>query len=187
MNKQPERTDATRCAIMDTFWQLYESKQTDRISAREVAELAHVHRSTFYRYFTSVYDVLDQFEAELLDDMAQNTEEVLRESAGGDFASISETLVRTLSLYADKLCHLLGPSGDPMFRARFAKRFALLFERTMFVQVDSFKVGLLVELSLSIVLTDMSFWYEHKDECSLEEVCAVSRTLVEDGVAKLVG
>ena len=47
MNKQPERTDATRVAILDALWQVRRERRLERISVREVSELAHVHRSTF--------------------------------------------------------------------------------------------------------------------------------------------
>ena len=43
----------------------------------------------------------------------------------------------------------------------------------------------LFQLSLMTILLNIGFWSEHKDSCTLEEVCSISRTLMDGGVAKL--
>ena len=50
---------------------------------REVSELAHVHRSTFYRYFASVPDAFDAFEEQLIDEIVERASNVVVSSGGG--------------------------------------------------------------------------------------------------------
>ena len=71
MKKQPELTDATRQLIADAFWDLLKDHPVDRITVAMVVERAHVHRSTFYRYYHDVFEILEQYEAETLDTMIE--------------------------------------------------------------------------------------------------------------------
>lgn len=186
MNKQPDRTDATRRAIVKAFWGLYWERPIDKISVRELTECAHVHRSTFYRYFTSTYDVLEQSEWELLNEIVEQAQAAIVANSSADFTQLSEALVHSLSQYADKLCLLLGPSGDPMFREKFSMRFKPVLESALHLPQLALKGEYFSELSLSIILTNLTFWHSHQDSCTLEEISALSRTLVKDGVEKLI-
>jgi AcrR family transcriptional regulator len=57
-----------RGRIFAAFWKLYQRKPIEKIAVREIIALAPCNRSTFYAYFTSTRDLLDQFEDELLAD-----------------------------------------------------------------------------------------------------------------------
>lgn len=186
MNKQPERTDATKETILDALWRLRQEKRLERISVREVSELAHVHRSTFYRYFTSVPDAFDVFEGRLIDEIAERASNVVAVNDGADFASLSIAFVDALSPYAETLGVLTGPAGDPAFAGKFAQRFKPVFNAAVPFHGDTVFSDYLFQLSLMTILLNIGFWNEHKDSCTLEEVCSISRTLMDGGVAKVV-
>ena len=65
--KHEQMREYTRQAIMEAFWTLYREKPIERISVKEITELAGYNRSTFYEYFTDTYSVLEAIEEELLD------------------------------------------------------------------------------------------------------------------------
>ena len=185
MNKQPERTDATREAILDALWQVRRERRLERISVREVSELAHVHRSTFYRYFTSVPDAFGVFEGRLIDEIVEHASSVVASNKGADFASLSVAFVDALSPYAETLGVLTGPAGDPAFAGKFAQRFKPVFDSAVPFCGDAVLSDYLFQLALMTILLNIGFWSEHKDSCTLEEVCSISRTLMDGGVAKL--
>lgn len=186
MNKQPERTDATKETILDALWHLRREKRLERISVREVSELAHVHRSTFYRYFTSIPDAFDTFENQFIDEIVERAANVVAANNGMDFASLSVTFVDTLSPYAETLGILTGPAGDPAFADKFAKRFKPVFDSAVPFCGDAVFSDYLFQLSLMTILMNIGFWNEHKDSCTLQEVCSISRALMVGGVAKVV-
>lgn len=66
MKKKPEITTLTREKLMDSFWELYCAKPINKISIKGITDNAGYYRSTFYEYFTDIYDVLEQLETELI-------------------------------------------------------------------------------------------------------------------------
>ncbi len=67
------RTRKTKRAIRNAFAQLLSEKDMDEITVRDIAELAEINRKTFYRYYSGIYQVIDEIE----DDIVQSFESVL--------------------------------------------------------------------------------------------------------------
>lgn len=67
MKKQPEITEKTRQSFINVFCELYCQKPIEKITVQEMANKAGYNRSTFYQYFTDVYDLLSFVENDILD------------------------------------------------------------------------------------------------------------------------
>ena len=52
-------TPLTKENFIEAFWQLYQEKPIEKISVRELCEIAGYNRTTFYDHFTNIYDLLD--------------------------------------------------------------------------------------------------------------------------------
>lgn len=72
MHKQPEITDATRKRILDVFWKNFETTNIEKITINQLSKAAGIHRSSFYRYFSDIYQVFDQFQDSLLEEIEKN-------------------------------------------------------------------------------------------------------------------
>lgn len=63
------RTAYTRSVIRSTFFDLLNEKSLDKISVREICERADINRSTFYRHYIDINDLMqsieDEFAAEI--------------------------------------------------------------------------------------------------------------------------
>ena len=66
MKKQPHITEQTKNNQRSAFWSLYAQKPIEKISIKEITELAGYNRGTFYLYYNDVYDLLHQIEEEIL-------------------------------------------------------------------------------------------------------------------------
>ncbi|MCC8127061.1 MAG: TetR/AcrR family transcriptional regulator [Clostridiales bacterium] len=66
MKKQSKVTDATRESLVNAFFQLASKKNIDQITIREITDLAGYERTTFYRYFTDVFALVEYAENRLL-------------------------------------------------------------------------------------------------------------------------
>lgn len=66
-----KRTDArvryTRRILKESFLTLLEKKPTNKISVKEVCELAELNRSTFYAHYSDCFALMDSIEQELID------------------------------------------------------------------------------------------------------------------------
>ena len=94
MRKQPERTERTRQALMDSFWELYRTRKIDKITVQAVTDGAGVYRSTFYEYFLDVYDVLETIERKLLEDFEAASN---RSHTFISFEAVNESMLRVLN------------------------------------------------------------------------------------------
>lgn len=50
---------STHRAIIDSFWMLLEKKSLDKISVKDIIEIAQINRNTFYYHFEDLYALLD--------------------------------------------------------------------------------------------------------------------------------
>lgn len=71
MKKQPQITEKTRQTFVDVFCELYSQKPIEKISVQEIANKSGYNRSTFYQYFTDIYELLDALENDLLNDIKE--------------------------------------------------------------------------------------------------------------------
>jgi len=60
--KNNRRAQYTQQVIQETVLSLLESKPINAISVTEVCEQADVNRTTFYRYYTDIYDCVESIE-----------------------------------------------------------------------------------------------------------------------------
>ena len=60
------RTRKTKRAIRNAFAKLLSEKEIDEITVREISELAEINRKTFYRYYSGIYQVIDEIENEVV-------------------------------------------------------------------------------------------------------------------------
>ena len=72
MKKQPEITKQTKQNLSDAFWQIYCEKRIEKITVKDITTKAGYNRSTFYEYYTDVYDVLEQIESSVLPDIEKH-------------------------------------------------------------------------------------------------------------------
>ena len=186
MKKQPEITDATRKNILNAFWTVYQQKPIDRITIKDISDTAHVHRSTFYRYFTDVYDLLDQFEKNILDDIKTTLEITHGTQEVVDLISHAGVIVGALKGYAPAIYHLTSPDGDPRFRSKLRELMYTYFSQFPFSENHSQKSEYLFNFIYTNILANLNFWYANRDKYSLEQIVNYSKLLVSDGIAKYV-
>ena len=64
------RKQKTRKALLDALAELLTDKELPKVTVQEISDKAQVNRVTFYNHFLDVYDLNDQLENEVLQDMA---------------------------------------------------------------------------------------------------------------------
>lgn len=114
MRSNPQSVERTKKNLMEAFWELYCKNSIGKISVQKIVDRAGYNRSTFYRYFTDVYDILDQFERKLLPDFSKHQKLM----ASLTFRKPLEHLTEVYSRYKKYYLVLLGENGDPAFHKK---------------------------------------------------------------------
>lgn len=66
------RTERTRQSIKNAFFELRKQKPLEKITVKELAELAYINKATFYTHYHDIFDLADQLENEFFDSVLEN-------------------------------------------------------------------------------------------------------------------
>ena len=104
--------------IEDAVFELMATTPVQSIKVAEVLRLAHTSKSTFYRCYRSVDDVVKRFEDELLQNM-QDINDVALEARFGDAQlDPTPTMIKRMEILKanrSKVLALNSDNGDPVF------------------------------------------------------------------------
>lgn len=178
MKKKPEITERTRQNLVDAFWTLYTTQRIDRITVREITNLAGYNRSTFYEYFRDVHDVLEYIENQLLPTLEELPPLIEKDQQ-------SQALINSvLDLYRSKFKYygvLLGENGDPAFQRRLKDNLKLTVMQaiTSAVEVDKVEIDLLLEFVLSGIIGILIYWFHSKPNISEDRLIEIMYDIMQ--------
>ncbi len=66
------RTERTKRSIINAFIELRAKKPLEKITVKELSELALINKATFYSHYHDIYDLSEQLENEAIDSVLKN-------------------------------------------------------------------------------------------------------------------
>lgn len=66
------RVERTKKSIKEAFLKLRAEKPLEKITVKELAELAYINKATFYSHYQDIYDLSEQLEDEAVDSIIDN-------------------------------------------------------------------------------------------------------------------
>lgn len=124
---QDARVRYTKMVIQVNFVELLKKKPLNKITVKEICELAEINRATFYKYYADAYDLMDKMEAAILIEL----QEVMQDSAKD---GVSKTVVRILEKMKEDgalYIALFSDHGDTRFPLKIFKLCYAEFEGTI--------------------------------------------------------
>lgn len=123
--KEDQRVRVTKKMLNTAFLQLLAQKPVQAISVKELCATAGVNRSTFYLHYRDIYDLLEQIQDEMLQELNTLLDknpvigaDAPPEEAGKFAAAIFAFVEKNREMCAI----LLGPGGDKQFVAKIIER-----------------------------------------------------------------
>lgn len=111
--KTDARVRYTKMRIREAFCQCLKDKPLNRITVKELCELAEINRATFYTHYNDPFDLFEQLKEECLRDIARRLADQ-REQGSGVLITILHGIQNP-----DSLAALLASSnGDPGFASQ---------------------------------------------------------------------
>lgn len=71
MKKEDQRVRLSKQLLRNGLISLLKEKSIHKISVREICDTAEINRTTFYKYYGSQYDLLEDIETVLLDELSE--------------------------------------------------------------------------------------------------------------------
>lgn len=112
--------DNARGRLFYAFLELIEKKPYDKIKVRELIEKANVNRSTFYRYYSDIFDYYDRICSSGLYYAFSSAEKCVKGKSTEDgLKAFSEILKARITDFADIIRIITGPHGSISFLRSF--------------------------------------------------------------------
>jgi AcrR family transcriptional regulator len=185
MRKNPILTEQTRQNLIDAFWELYSNKRIEKITIKEITTKAGYNRSTFYEYFTDVYDLLDQVENQLITKLQELP---LRQLSSEGVAFPLETLVTMYADYSKYFVVLLGDHGDPSFQRKMKESFKPMIKAKLLAQgaPEGFELDYSLEYALSAMIGILDYWFRQGQTPEIEKLMVLIGQLSTDGIMNVL-
>ena len=168
----PEQREATRRRIVDAFWGLLAEHPMTQIKVKAVTDAAGCNRSTFYQYFDSIWDLLDQAEQEIIDDACATVREAL-DSGGAD--SLRAPTAQFFERQSDRLTALLNNENLGTFPQRFAEALAPLAVQGLELDPDDPTSRFWAECSIATSTTVLIYWHAQGKPIPAEDLSLMIR------------
>ena len=183
MAKNIEKTQKTKEKLINAFWDLYCENKIEKITVKAVTDKAGYYRSTFYEYFSDVYEVLEEIESNLLKKHRFVFEEIFDTK---DFSLIKGIAFEFCEENAEALAILLGPNGDPKFYAAAKEHILRCLREVLQVDSSSKEIQITLEIVSGAIISVLTYWYQHRDLMELQELFDIVLKIFEHGAISIL-
>ena len=168
--------------FMDAFVSVRQTKPLNKITVRAIVDRAGYNRSSFYLYFTDVYDLADAAENAVIGHLTEYAEREFSSVENDSLEDFMSRMALETSEYADEI-YLLSDSKT--FRDKFIGILRPNFAKAAGLDPESRNYDYLVSLFFSIMLHNITYWAQHRDEYSLSDIADVTRSVFLPGLVQM--
>lgn len=194
-----KRIIKTRKLIQDALTQLMKEKGFDKITVKDITEKAFINRATFYLHYKDKYDLLEQSENSMLEEI-ELLKSGIRKTYHGNFIPISNQnnivpfltkLYEYISKNSEFMKVILGPNGDLNFQIKLKSNIENFIlenaETSKNINNPNLPIKYLTVMASSCQLGVIQKWLEDgMKESPKELACIVSKFIfsVSEGTFK---
>ena len=175
-------TNQTKQNIMTAFWNLYTENRIEKITVTQICTHAGYNRSTFYKYFLDVYDVLDKIEEQII------TPEMLEKSVVSylllDNKKLAfENIIQLFEKSSGYIPVLLGEHGDSAFRHKLMNKLIPAVSSHLNVSITANKkTKYILEYQSAAIFNTIANWYANGKDIPTEEFIQLLLSISTNGV-----
>lgn len=181
MNKNVNITKETRKKLINSFWQLYKKKDLSKITVGEICINAKYERTTFYRYFMDINDIINQLEDDIINNILnsiKSSNNVSTEISFYKFKKFIDKYGEYIVVFYEK--------GERCFYNKFKTLIkSNVYDYLNFNIHDEHKKEFLFEFMFSSLINSFVYWYRHQDIMKLESFVKLINGMLLS-VAKIV-
>lgn len=127
------RTRKTKQALQQAILQIIQTKDLDKITVSEVAELADVSRMAFYYHYEDIYDLYHHVEDDFFNEFAK----LYDKSESHDYRENMELLMTFLKNNSNAVKCFSTKSSDRQFNTRFAAVLESQFKEIVMYEMNT--------------------------------------------------
>lgn len=175
MKKQPEITAKTREAIIKAFCSVAKEKPIEKVTVKEITELAGYNRATFYRYFTDVFNIQEYIEKTIINELLAKAKIKLDTKKFDD--TFFNLFLEMYEINRDKLMVLLNDRNRSHFIAQIKKTLVSMIEPESSGTPSENKRKIIMDIYYSGVFSALGEWIQNPGDVSTEEFLEIIKNL----------
>lgn len=110
----------TKMVIKDAFVALLKEKPLNKVTVKEICNLAEINRATFYKYYSDPYDLLNKMEQEIMLQLQENMK-----TGVNNFRDVFILILMSIRADGERYQTLFSENGDNQFPGKI---FSLYYE-----------------------------------------------------------
>ncbi|WP_027399444.1 TetR/AcrR family transcriptional regulator [Anaerovorax odorimutans] len=170
----------TKNKIKNAFFQIYEDKKLEKISIKEITDLANLNRGTFYVYYKDIYDLLEKIENEYFEEIKKRADFIISALISGDEIKIPD--FKFLQKNKKYIKILLGKSGSLMNYKIKTLAKNILKEKVSYTDKDKgTKLDYVLEYIASAQIGLIIYWIQNDLEFPIEDLILLVRKVSLNG------
>ncbi len=187
--KDDRRVRYTKKMLKESLIRLLQEKSIDKVTVRELCQIADLNRSTFYAHYADQYDLLAQLEGELLDEITAYLAKYNLKGGAATTAQLMKRIFDYIVANADLCKVLLGENGSPVFQksimAHVLRQSVHQWEDEERADEEMVEYVAIFGVSGSIGIVQK--WLQTGMQKSPDEMAELMLTLVYHGMAAYLG
>ncbi len=156
--KSDARVRYTKKVIRESFIRLLEAKPIQKITVKEICARAEINRATFYSHYRDPYDLLQQIEDELFEDLSTR---VVKKYTYENLTAITQ---RAFEIIADniELCRILfSGNGTRQFLDRImslARETTISGWKAKYPRATKYQIEFLFQFFIAGCVAVLEYW-----------------------------
>lgn len=181
MNKQPQVTELTRRKLINSFWNLYKEKDITKIRIKNICDNANYDRTTFYRYFNNIEDVLNELEDEIISSIKNGISKKINDKKNNHirFNNFKEFN----DIYGEYIA-IFNKNNNINFYNKLKKIIKKDVYKYFDFNIDNADTKeFIFEFVFSSLINSYVYWYNHKDIMSLKSFLEFANSVISNGIS----
>lgn len=121
--KTDKRVRYTKMFLKESLIKLMNDKPISRITIKELCEEAEINRATFYAHYRDQYDLLEQTENELTDEVNHCIDSLVEDPNVNRLRQVTLEIIKIIATNLECVRVLWGKNGDMKFQEHMSQIF----------------------------------------------------------------
>lgn len=186
--KVDRRTRKTKKAIKNAFMDLLSKNNINKITVKEISDLADINRKTFYAYYSDVYSVIDDIENDIVNNLLDLINEYdfvkFMSNPYPFFKHVTNFMNEDIEFYSQLFS--TNVSGTIFEKIKIIIKDKLLLTFAENSAVDSTLVFYTVTYSIGGMITAYREWLNSNRKITLEELSKHLSLITANGMQSVI-
>lgn len=174
------RVVKTKKSIKDAFLELRKKKPLEKISVKELSELAMINKTTFYLHYQDIYALSEEMENEFVDEVISDIHQFNKKDDKYNYSLISKELINSVYNHRDMEKTLFSFGRNWVLVTKIENRLLKLFKEAS----PSFSDNTELEIVIRILIRGTFFVFDDDNNYDRDTLINTALKITEQ-IAKL--